>query len=89
MNLATILMAFLTVFLAEIGDKTQLAVITMCASTGKPVSVFIGAAVALVLVTAVGALFGQFIMRIVSREILEKAAASAFIGIGVVMLIKK
>ena len=42
------------VFVAELGDKTQLAVITMTARTGKPITVLVGAVVALALVTLLG-----------------------------------
>jgi putative Ca2+/H+ antiporter (TMEM165/GDT1 family) len=50
--------AFLTLFLAELGDKTQLAVITMTASTESKISVFLGASLALIVVTALGVLIG-------------------------------
>ena len=49
---------FLMIFLAELGDKTQLAVITLTSKHQNPLSVFAGAAVALVLVTLIGVIFG-------------------------------
>ena len=49
--------AFVTLFLAELGDKTQLAVITMTASTESKISIFLGASAALVVVTILGVLF--------------------------------
>lgn len=81
--------AFLTLFLAELGDKTQLAVISMTASTESRVSVFLGAAVALVTVTLLGVLFGGVLTQYVPTEWLQRIVAVAFIVIGVLMLIGK
>ena len=78
--------AFATLFLAELGDKTQLAVITMTSKTNAAVSVFLGAALALVLVTAIGVLFGSVITQYVPVEWLQRIVAAAFIAIGVLML---
>jgi len=81
--------AFLTLFLAEIGDKTQLAVITMTASTEAKISVFLGASVALVTVTLLGVLFGSVLTQWVPAEWLHRIVAVAFIAIGALMLIGK
>src|SRR5437763_7293380 len=81
--------AFLTLFLAELGDKTQLAVITMTASTGSKVSLFLGAALGLVAVTLVGVLVGGVLSEYVPTEWLQRIVAVAFILIGVLMLIGK
>lgn len=78
--------AFSAVFLAEIGDKTQLAVITLSASSKAPVSVFIGASAALVLITALGALLGRGIAGLVPEVIIHRMAGALFVGIGVWML---
>ena len=79
--------AFLTLFLAELGDKTQLAVITMTASTEARVSVFLGAALALVVVTLLGVLVGGVLVQWVPAEWLQRIVALAFIVIGILMLI--
>lgn len=81
--------AFATLFLAELGDKTQLAVITMTSKTNAAVSVFLGAALALVLVTLLGVLFGSVITSYVPAEWLQRIVAAAFIIIGVLMLLGK
>jgi Ca2+/H+ antiporter, TMEM165/GDT1 family len=73
-------------FLAEMGDKTQLAVITLAAQTRSPVSVFIGAAVALSLVSLIGVALGALLGEYLPAELLHKLAAVAFIVIGVLML---
>ena len=74
--------AFLTLFLAELGDKTQLAVITMTASTESKVSVFLGASLALIVVTLLGVLLGGVLSQYVPTEWLQRIVAVAFIVIG-------
>jgi putative Ca2+/H+ antiporter (TMEM165/GDT1 family) len=76
------LTAFGAIFLAEMGDKTQLAVITMSASSHKAWSVFLGAALALAAVTALGAFLGGAVTRWVPEVVLKKGAAVLFVGIG-------
>jgi putative Ca2+/H+ antiporter (TMEM165/GDT1 family) len=81
--------AFVTLFLAELGDKTQLAVITMTADTGSKVSVFLGASSALVVVTLLGVLFGGIFAQYIPTEWLQRIVAVAFITIGVLILLGK
>jgi Ca2+/H+ antiporter, TMEM165/GDT1 family len=75
------------IFLAEMGDKTQLAAITLVAETKRPVAVFVGASLALLLVSLLGVVVGSVLTQYVPTEYLEKAAAVAFIVIGVLMLV--
>ena len=81
--------AFLTLFLAELGDKTQLAVITMSADTNSKLSVFLGAALALVIVSLLGVLVGGVLSAYIPTEWLQRVVAVAFIAIGVLMLFGK
>lgn len=81
--------AFLTLFLAEIGDKTQLAVITMTAGTESKIAVFLGASLALIVVTLLGVLVGGALAQYVPTEWLQRIVAVAFIAIGVLMLVGK
>lgn len=81
--------AFLTLFLAELGDKTQLAVITMTANTESKLSVFLGASLALVAVTLLGVVFGGILSQYVPTEWLQRIVAVAFIVIGILMLLGK
>ncbi len=83
MDFRLMLSTFITLFLAEMGDKTQLAVVTLSASSKKPLSVFLGGAVALVAVTAIGAVFGEAITRVVPESYLKKGAAVLFVLMGV------
>ena len=81
--------AFLTLFLAELGDKTQLAVITMTADTSSKISVFLGASAALIVVTLIGVLAGGVLSAYIPTEWLQRIVAAAFIVIGVLMLLGK
>jgi len=78
-----LLTAFSVIFLAELGDKTQLAVITMSASTKKPLSIFLGGSIAMVLLTGIGAVAGEMLTQYVPEGVLSKVAAVLFILIGI------
>jgi Ca2+/H+ antiporter, TMEM165/GDT1 family len=86
MEWKVLLSTFGLIFLAEMGDKTQLAAITMVAKTDAPWAVFIGASLALCAVSLIGVFAGAILIRYVPAEMLEKIAAVAFILIGVLML---
>ena len=79
---------FVALFVAELGDKTQLAAISMTSETGKPYSVFLGGVAALALVTLIGVAFGSALLQFVPEEYLKKAAAALFVLIGVLMWFK-
>ncbi|HUT21764.1 MAG TPA: TMEM165/GDT1 family protein [Anaerolineae bacterium] len=70
------------VFVAELGDKTQLAVVTQTCKHRRPWPVFLGASLALTLVSLLGALGGQLIGRLISPVVLRIAAAVAFVVMG-------
>lgn len=80
---------FVLLFVAELGDKTQLAVILSSANTDRPGAVFLGAALALITATLIGTLAGQVIIRFVSPDILRKGAAGLFVLMGVLMFFEK
>jgi putative Ca2+/H+ antiporter (TMEM165/GDT1 family) len=79
---------FAALFVAELGDKTQLAVISLSTDSKKPLSVFVAAVLALALVTLIGVLFGEALVRIVPAEYLKRAAAVLFVVIGGLMWFK-
>ncbi len=89
MDLRVLLTTFGIIFLAEMGDKTQLAAMTMSADTKKPWAVFIGASLALTAVSAIGVLVGAVVGQYVPLEWVKRVAAVAFIVIGVLMLAGK
>lgn len=80
---------FALLFMAELGEKTQLAVIFTSANSDRPWIVFLGAALALVTVTLIGTLAGQVIARFVSPDLLRKGAAGLFVVMGVLMFFNK
>ena len=86
MNLKVLLTTFGVIFLAELGDKTQLAAITLSAQTKEPLAVFLGASLALTAVSLIGVVLGSLLANYINAEYLHKAAALAFIAIGVLML---
>ncbi len=89
MDFRVLLTTFGIIFLAEMGDKTQLAAMTMSAQTKKPWAVFIGSSLALAAVSALGVVVGSVIGEYVPLEWVKRVAAVAFIIIGVLMLAGK
>jgi len=89
MDLRVFLTTFGIIFLAEMGDKTQLAAMTMAADTKKPWSVLLGASLALAVVSALGVLVGSVVGDYVPLIWVKRVAAIAFIIIGVLMLAGK
>jgi putative Ca2+/H+ antiporter (TMEM165/GDT1 family) len=89
MNWKIFTAAFVTLLLAELGDKTQLAVITMSAQSKAWVSVFLGGSLALVCVTLVGAVGGELITKVVPVHVLHYVAGGLFIVMGVLTILGK
>jgi|YNPNPStandDraft_1061719.scaffolds.fasta_scaffold17878_1 putative Ca2+/H+ antiporter (TMEM165/GDT1 family) len=73
-------------FLAELGDKTQLAVIAQVCRYGRPGAVLLGAALALSGVTALGALAGHLVGGLLGGEWLRYLAAGGFLAMGLFLL---
>ena len=74
---------FGVVFLAELGDKTQLATLLFSAkSPDRLITVFVGASLALVLTSAIGVLAGGLVAQYLSPKILSVTAGVGFIVIG-------
>ena len=80
---------FGTIFLAEMGDKTQLATIALTGESKKLFVVFLGAASALVITSLIGVLAGGVISRYVPEAIIQKVAAVFFIVTGVLFFFGK
>ena len=77
---------FVTVFLAEMGDKTQLTTITLSSTTNKPLAVFIGSSMALILATLLGALAGGSIANLIPAFLLKLLSGIVFLIIGIKLL---
>ena len=89
MDWKVFIVTFGTIFLAELGDKTQIAAIMMTSKTRLPLSVFVGTVLALTLVTLIGVVFGEALVRVVPEHVIKRIAAGAFVVIGVLMLLGK
>ena len=87
-DLKVLATVFTAVFIAELGDKTQLA--TLLFASDKDVdklTVFIGASLALIVATAIGVLAGAFLANYINMKYLNYIAGVGFIGIGLWTLI--
>ena len=89
MDWRVLMTTFGIIFLAELGDKTQIAAMTMAAQKKRPWEVFIGAALALAAVSAIGVLVGSLLGNYLPVEWIKRVAGAAFIVIGVLVLIGK
>ena len=89
MDIKALLAVFASVFVAELGDKTQLA--TLLFASDKEVSkltVFLGASLALVVASAIGVLAGAMVSQHVSEKHLHYVAGLGFIAIGLWTILK-
>jgi Ca2+/H+ antiporter, TMEM165/GDT1 family len=84
--LTTFFSTFITIFLAEMGDKTQLATLLLSAQSGSPWIVFIGAGSALIATSLVGVLLGRYLAKVLSPETLDIAAGMLLMIISILLL---
>ena len=82
MDIPLLVSTFFTVFLAELGDKTQLATVALSGTSNRPLAVFVGSSSALVLASLLGALAGGSVASIVPTELLQLIASVGFLVIG-------
>jgi putative Ca2+/H+ antiporter (TMEM165/GDT1 family) len=75
---------FVTIFVAELGDKTQLATILYASDAAHPkLTVFAASAAALVLTSALGVLAGSFVAEHVNPRVVRWVAGLGFIAVGI------
>jgi len=79
---ALLISTFFTVFLAELGDKTQLAIVSISGTSSRPGAVFAGSACALVLASLVGAAAGGSLSSVIPTDALQLAASIGFLILG-------
>jgi putative Ca2+/H+ antiporter (TMEM165/GDT1 family) len=77
---------FLTIFLAEFGDKTQLSTLLMSAESQSPWVVFLGAAAAMITTSLLGVLLGRWLATKLTPRTLETAAGVSMLLISVMLL---
>jgi putative Ca2+/H+ antiporter (TMEM165/GDT1 family) len=88
MPLALLASTFATVFLAELGDKTQLAIVSLSGTTSRPGAVFAGSAAALVLASLLGAAAGGSLSALIPTNALQLAASAGFLVIGIRLILR-
>ena len=76
------LATFIAVFLAEVGDKTQLITMAISASNPSRLSVFAGASCALLCSSLLGVTIGHFLGDMLSQRLLARCGGVIFIGCG-------
>ena len=64
--LSIFITTFTTIFIAELGDKTQIATLMLSAESGKPIIVFLGSSLALISSSLVGVLIGKWVSKKIS-----------------------
>ena len=82
MIISLLLSTFLTVFIAELGDKTQLATLTISGTSNRPLAVFLGSSSALIFASLLGAFTGGSISSFIPEFYLKGIASLTFLIIG-------
>jgi len=82
------LTAFALNFVAELGDKTQLAVIVLAATNAAPVSTFAGAALALTAIAATSVVIGAGLAKALQARWLRIASTALFVAAGVILIVE-
>lgn len=80
---------FLAIFIAEMGDKTQLATLSFASSGSSRWTVFGASALALVSTSAIAVIAGEAVARYVPPIWIKRAAGTLFIVLGVLMLVRE
>ena len=84
MDIKLLLTVFSTIFIAELGDKTQIATLLYASgSTNSKLTVFLGSACALVTASAIAVLVGSFLAQYINSRYLSWIAGLAFICVGI------
>jgi putative Ca2+/H+ antiporter (TMEM165/GDT1 family) len=80
---------FAAIFVAELGDKTQLAALSFSAGSSSKWTVFAGSALALVASSAIAVAGGEAVSRFVSPIWLRRIAGVVFVAMGILFLVRK
>lgn len=88
MDLKLLATTFAAIFLAELGDKTQLATLSLSASGSSRWTVFLGSSLALVCTSAIAVLAGEMLARAIPPIWIQRAAGALFIVLGAVFLMR-
>lgn len=80
---------FAAIFVAELGDKTQLATLSLAAGGSSRWIVFAGSALALVATSAIAAVAGEAVARLIPPIWIRRGAGALFIVLGVLFLVRR
>jgi len=80
---------FVAVFVAELGDKTQLATLSMSSGAASKWSVFAGSALALCATSAIAVVAGGAVSRLISPVWLRRIAGGVFLALGALFLLTR
>lgn len=86
MDWSLFVLSFTTVFLAELGDKSQLAAIALSGNSKSPRAVFVGASAALIVASAIGVLLGEGTAQLLPAKLVKAIAALGFAAMGIRLL---
>ena len=84
--ISILITSFSTIFLAELGDKTQLATLMLSAQSGKPLIIFTGAAIALISTSLLGVLIGQWISNNLPRQKFTLVSGIIMLSLGIYLV---
>lgn len=85
---SVLITTFTTVFLAELGDKTQLATLLLTTQSGMPIVVFLGASLALICASLVGVLIGRWLAKTMPSKRFEYIAGILMVSIGLLLALQ-
>ena len=84
--LSILITSFSSIFLAELGDKTQLATLIISAQSGRPLIVFIGASLALISTSLLGVLIGRWIANNLPRQKFTVVSGIVMLSLGIYLV---
>tara|TARA_Y100001968_G_C18935208_1_gene516152 strand:+ start:72 stop:437 length:366 start_codon:yes stop_codon:yes gene_type:complete len=86
--LSILIATFSTIFLAELGDKTQIATLILSAQSGRPLTIFIGAALALISTSLLGVIIGRWIANNLPRQRFTLVTGIIMLSLGMYLVIQ-
>tara|TARA_Y100001968_G_C19243544_1_gene660692 strand:+ start:140 stop:499 length:360 start_codon:yes stop_codon:yes gene_type:complete len=86
--LSVFITTFSTIFLAELGDKTQLATLILSAQSGRPLIIFLGATLALISTSLLGVLIGRWISNNLPRHSFTLISGIVMLSLGIYLVTK-
>ena len=84
--ISIVITSFSTIFLAELGDKTQLATLMLSAQSGRPLVIFTGASLALISTSLLGVLIGQWIANNLPRQNFTVLTGIIMLSLGIYLV---